>query len=279
LHRGPRGVVVPLSSIASIAPLEIGNPAAGKRRRLKVGRPNRTWLDRAEQIEALLAAAEQLDAESSRTRYPLGRVLLTTFTFAGPRLSEALDLRWRDIDVAAERLRVERSKTDAGTGRFVGLLPIVRTELLMHMARCYSAKPDALVFATGTGGRLNESNVRNRILSAAVKRANAKLLEGGIAPIPAGLTPHSLRRTFASILYALGRTPPEVMEQLGHTDPKLALRIYARAMRGDQGELERLRRLAGVAEKAPKGTTARMEPASTAGGKPVTRSRMRLPGA
>jgi integrase len=56
----------------------------------------------------------------------------------------------------------------------------------------------------------------------------------------------SLRRTFASLLYAIGRTPPEVMDQLGHTDPKLALRLYARAMRRDQDDVGRLRRLAGM---------------------------------
>jgi len=59
------------------------------------------------------------------------------------------------------------------------------------------------------------------------------------------MTPHSLRRTFASLLFALGRTAPEVMEQLGHTDPKLTLRIYARAMRQEAGERERLQELAG----------------------------------
>src|SRR6185503_19888701 len=33
---------------------------------------------------------------------------------AGLRISEALDLRWRDIDLAAGRLSVRESKTDAG---------------------------------------------------------------------------------------------------------------------------------------------------------------------
>jgi len=35
------------------------------------------------------------------------------------------------------------------------------------------------------------------------------------------------------------------MDQLGHTDPKLTLRIYARAMRRDAGDNDRLRALAG----------------------------------
>lgn len=72
---------------------------------------------------------------------------------------------------------------------------------------------------------------------------DARLAEAGSAPLPAGLTPHSLRRTFASVLYALGVSQPEVMAKMGHTDPKLAPSIYAQAMRRDEGEGDRLRAL------------------------------------
>ena len=40
------------------------NPAAGRRRRLKVSTPQRSYLDRADQIEALLVAAGRLDASA-----------------------------------------------------------------------------------------------------------------------------------------------------------------------------------------------------------------------
>jgi len=114
------------------------NPAVGRRRRLKVPTPTRTYLDRAEQIAALLEAAGELDAESRRTRYPLGRVLLATLTFTGLRIGEGLELHWRDVDLAAGRLRVGRSKTDAGTGRYVQLLPVLRDELDAYKTRCHS---------------------------------------------------------------------------------------------------------------------------------------------
>jgi integrase len=61
--------------------------------------------------------------------------------------------------------------------------------------------------------------------------------------LPDGLTPHSLRRTFASLLYAIGEPATVVMRELGHTHPGLALRIYAAAMRRDDNENERLRAL------------------------------------
>jgi hypothetical protein len=43
--------------------------------------------------------------------------------------------------------------------------------------------------------------------------------------------------------YAIGEPPPVVMAEMGHTDPALALSIYAHAMRRDEGESERLRAL------------------------------------
>src|SRR5205807_9301634 len=42
------------------------------------------------------------------------RAMLATLTFAGLRISELLDLEWRDVDLAAGRLRVRSAKTDAG---------------------------------------------------------------------------------------------------------------------------------------------------------------------
>jgi GAF domain-containing protein len=55
--------------------------------------------------------------------------------------------------------------------------------------------------------------------------------------------PHSLRRTFASLLFAIGETPPYVMAQMGHTTPNLTLAIYARQMNRRDGEPQRLKAL------------------------------------
>jgi class 3 adenylate cyclase len=74
-------------------------------------------------------------------------------------------------------------------------------------------------------------------------RANEDLAKQQASPLPKGLTLHSLRRTYASILFAIGRTAPEVMEQLGHSDARLTLRVYARAMSSDIHEKARLNAL------------------------------------
>ena len=228
------------------------NVAHGKRRRLKATTPPRSYLDRAEQVEALLAAAGELDAGARSDYRGLGRrALLATLVFAGLRIGEALSLRWRDVDLAGGRLRVGEAKTAAGV-REVELLPALRGELAEHKAGARGPRPDGLVFATSGGTPQTATNVRRRVLAKAVEKADERLAEAESTPLPERLrlTPHSLRRTFASLLFALGRTAPEVMDQLGHTDPKLTLRIYARAMRRDPGENGRLRSLVGATDRS-----------------------------
>jgi integrase len=218
------------------------NPAkvGGKRRKLKTRQPERSYLDRADQIESLLNAAGELHRTGRGPK--IRRLLLATLAFAGLRLGEALSLRWRDIDLAAGRLRVVDSKTDAGV-REVELLPLLREELAMHKAGCRNAGGNALVFATGSGGRQNQSNIRNRVLAGSVKLANERREDAGLGPLPSGLTPHSLRRTFISLVLAAGEDPPYVMRQVGHSDPKVTLGIYAQVMLRKDGERERLRAL------------------------------------
>ena len=216
------------------------NPARGRRRLLRVSRPRRTYLDRAEHIEALLDAAGALDGAGRAA--PWRRPLLATLTFAGLRIGEVLDLRWRDVDLAGGRLRVRGTKTDAAD-RTVELLPALRDELAVYAAGHRSREPEGRVFASGRGGRISESNVRSRGLAPAVEKANARLSQGGAEALPDGLTPHSLRRTFASILVALGRDPAVVMRQMGHTTPSMTLGVYAAAMDWADGERDRLRAL------------------------------------
>jgi len=89
----------------------------------------------------------------------------------------------------------------------------------------------------------NASNVRNRVLARSIERASETLVEHDRAPLPEGLTPHSLRRTYISLLLALGADVPYVMAQVGHADPKVTLAIYAQVMFRGEGERERLRAL------------------------------------
>jgi integrase len=83
------------------------------------------------------------------------------------------------------------------------------------------------------------------------ERANKRLSKRKLEPLPGGLTPHSLRRTYASFLFAIGETPPYVMAQMGHTTPTLTLAIYARQMDRRDAEPQRLRALVEGANGQP----------------------------
>lgn len=87
-------------------------------------------------------------------------------------------------------------------------------------------------------------------MQPAVARANTNLRVDGLVALPDGITPHSLRRTFASLLFALGEPPPYVMSQLGHTTAGLTLALYAREMHRRDGEPARLCVLVGHTDAA-----------------------------
>jgi integrase len=90
---------------------------------------------------------------------------------------------------------------------------------------------------------MGDNNFRNRVLAGAVKRANEQLERAKEPPLPAKLTPHGLRHTFCSLLYAVGEDARTVMAELGHSDPSLSLRVYAHSMRYGEQEREQLRGL------------------------------------
>jgi integrase len=130
---GPRSINRTISTLAAIledaveCEIIARNPARGRRRRLPAPPPQRSWIDRAEHVEALLAAAGQLD-QNARVQRGQRRAVLATMVFAGLRISETLALRWRDVDLARGTIAVNVSKTDAGR-RTVYLLGALRDEL------------------------------------------------------------------------------------------------------------------------------------------------------
>ncbi len=219
------------------------NPAKDKDLRVKEREPVRSYLSAAGQIAALLDAAGELDrGAASNRRHIKRRAMLAVLVFAGLRINELCALRWRDVDLAAGWLHTG-SKTDAGRDRVVKIRGALRDELLTLRAGRGSIDQDAYVFATGRGGRMSDDNFRSRVLRATVKRANENLERADLPPLPDKLTPHSLRRTFCSLLYALGEDPGTVMDEMGHTDPALALRVYRQSMRRGEDEKAQMRAL------------------------------------
>ena len=104
------------------------------------------------------------------------------------------------------------------------------------------------------GGRGDKDNINKRALKPVLKRADELLADRRQHPLPRGVTPQKLRHTYASVLIALGRDPRYVKEQLGHTDPKFTLRVYAHAMRFSEEDRARLKTFAEGGVLAPIGT-------------------------
>jgi integrase len=177
-------------------------------------RLRRTWLE-IEEVRAVL------DVEVKH------RTLVATLILAGLRIGELIALTWRDVDLVRGKLKIEDAKTDAGQ-RNIDITPDLLDLLKVHKATSSFPGAAELVFPTSTGRPRDRSNILRQIVRPALERANKHLDEKGLPTITTHITNHSLRRTFASLLYEAGASPKYVMDQMGHTRADLALEIYAK---------------------------------------------------
>lgn len=170
-----------------------------RNRKVRQSRPSRPWLE-PEQVLQLLDAAADLDRGDGRG-LAIRRPLLATLAWAGLRVGEATALRWRDVSLADGAIRVDQSKTAAGV-RTVDVQPELHDERIAWRAVTPFPGPDEIVFPTRSGSAQNRHNVRQRVVlkSAAAGERSAR---GDRASAAAeGLSPHTLRRSFASWLIA-----------------------------------------------------------------------------
>lgn len=214
------------------------NPVDGFR--VPTGAPKRRpYIDGPDHLAALLAAAGAVDDERVARGLRWRRPFLAMLALGGPRIEEAMNVRRGDLDLGRSRLRIRGTKTDAAE-RWVPLVPLLADELAVYVAQLPERPADALLFGTSSGRPVGASNVRRRVLAPAVERADAALAEAGDEPLP-HLTPHALRRTAASLWFAVGWDLPTVMAALGHASERMTLGVYAKAMRMHEDDRARLR--------------------------------------
>ena len=160
------------------------------------------------------------------------------------RLGEALALRWEDVDFEQRVLRVARnlSKGELGTpksghGRDVDMSKQLATTLRQlavirkkqTLKRAWHEFPP-WVFCSGSGGLLDEANVR---------RAFRRVLRS--AGFALHYSPHCLRHTYASLLLQQGESPEYVKRQLGHASIELTVDTYGKWLpRGNKAAVDRL---------------------------------------
>jgi integrase len=182
---------------------------------------------------SMLAQGKTYRSESGRIGW---RALCAVLGYAGPRISEALDLTEGAVrlhDPNGSRLWIPDSKTETGI-RHVEITPALREELLAYRAekirRDYPTTPDTPLFCTVTGTRWDEGNVRQDLLAPVVELASYRLTEQGLPPLP-HITPHSLRRTYVSImLLATNFDIRFVQSQVGHSHAKMTLDVYSQLL-------------------------------------------------
>ena len=154
-------------------------------------------------------------------------LLVRFLAYTGVRIGEALALTVRDLDLDRCRARIRRTWTDDKNGN-VTLGPpkngtprtIAMPTFLCHALRQYISglSENDYVFRGKQGGPLYVRTWRTRVFNRAVKNAG---MEGN------GITPHSLRHTYASIAIANGADVKTLQKQLGHATAAMTLDVYA----------------------------------------------------
>ena len=156
------------------------------------------------------------------------------------------------------RVRREVTKTDAGE-RAIPMLPAARSRLIDHKARRPYGPGDP-IFATRNGTPNTPNNVLTTVLAPVHEKANELLAAQGLPPI-AHLTPHTLRRTFASILGVCRVDTRRAVALLGHTDPRMTLGVYAHLLKLGHGNVEALEEVMGCTRDEARAIFESEEPA------------------
>jgi integrase len=187
----------------------------------KLERGERPKVERREFPSLDLEAVGKLIANTP-TRY---RTLVAVSALTGIRQSEALGLRWQDVDVKAGIVRVrcqlDRSgklvepKTQAAK-RDIPIPPSLGRMLAEHrLGSRYSSEAD-FVFCSSAGTPLGHRNIVRRGLEPALAAAELPKL-----------TWHDLRHVAASALIAQGAIVSYLSRVLGHASPAITLSVYA----------------------------------------------------
>jgi integrase len=166
---------------------------------------------------------------------PLGgrRAIIAALGLGGFRISELCDLLVWQVDVARARFKITDAKTEKGI-REVEMTLYLRDVLLEYAAQRAAAGapagPNDHFFGGSSGHRRSVARVRSGVLELAVRRADEQRRLAGLADLPA-ITPHSLRRTWATFAALAGRDQNWIADQIGHTTPHFTFSVYEQVHR------------------------------------------------
>jgi integrase len=166
--------------------------------------------------------------------HPKHRDLLELLASTGLRISEALALEWRHLELAeAPKVKVRQQfyrgryqppKTRKGR-RDVPIPASLAARLRRRREASEWGRDDDLAFPGESGAPLHVENLRRRHLRTPLGEAGASW---------AGF--HTFRHTFASMKLESGAKVTEVAALLGHSSPRVTLDTYLHWLRSDDAE-------------------------------------------
>jgi integrase len=157
------------------------------------------------------------------------RLFVEFLAHTGLRFSEAIGLRWSDLDVNQQRLHVRRRLyhgVDAPKSRYgrrdIPLAPRMLDALQQQRRSSNYAEDGDPVFATRAGTPLDYARVYNRVFKPAARRAGVPWVAF-----------HTLRHTCATMLFRNGLNAKQVQMWLGHHSPAFTLAVYIHLLPDD----------------------------------------------
>lgn len=157
------------------------------------------------------------------------RLFVEFLAHTGLRFSEAIGLRWSDVDFEQQRLHVRRRLyhgVDAPKSRYgrrdIPLAPRMLAALQHHQTTTRYEDYHDPVFATRTGTPLDYACLYNRVLKPAARRAGVPWVAF-----------HTLRHTCATMLFRNGLNAKQVQMWLGHHSPAFTLAVYIHLLPDD----------------------------------------------
>jgi integrase len=164
------------------------------------------------------------------------RAVFLTLVLTGIRRGELQALRWRDVDLVENVLRVRDSKTEEGV-RAIALSPALAEALWQHRRQTDYQGDDERVFCHPTRGSVYREHVFAEKFRKALKAAG---ITDYVRPF------HDLRHTAITNDAAAGASPIALMAKAGHTDMKITRRYLHLAGIVFRSEAEALERRLGL---------------------------------
>ncbi len=183
----------------------------------------------ADEIRVLLATARGHRLEA----------LLVLAVTTGARLGELFGLQWRDIDLEAATLTIQRTLVEVGghlefgepkttrSRRRVDLPASAVRALREHRNRQPATPHPTMLVVTDTMGKpLRRSNFSRRVWHPWLRRAGLPSVKF-----------HSLRHSHITMLLADGGNLLAVSQRVGHSRTSMTVDVYAHAIEGMQRDL------------------------------------------